>query len=105
MPPDVGQEELQAVGGAGEHMILRLYLGCALGLSLELLVDDFGLADLEADALQLARQILDLLFVQLMLERERLELCCLEVAPLFGALDDQARLVRLKQVVKLILGQ
>ena len=64
-----------------------------------------GLADLEPDALELARQLLDFLVVELVLERERLELGRLDEAALLGALDDGADLIRLEQFVQLVLRQ
>ena len=85
---DVGEEELQAVGraagrrcglGGGELRLLLLFL---LGLG-----GGRGgrRRDLEPDALELGRQLLDVLVVQVELERERLELGRLEVAALLRA--------------------
>src|SRR5437667_9210229 len=64
-----------------------------------------GLAHLEPDALELAGQLLDLVLVQVVLERERLELGGLEVATLLSTLDESLRLVGIKQFVELILCQ
>ena len=97
---DVGEEELQAVGGAadGSRVVGRGRRGrrlCLVG----------GLAHLEPDRLELTRQLLDLLLPEVVLERECLELCRLDEPALLGALDQQARLIALKQLVQLILGQ
>ena len=108
MPADVGEEELQAVGraahrcsglGGGELrllLLLLLFLGGGGGR---------GRRDLEPDALELGRQLLDLLLVQVELDRERLELRRLEIAPLLRGLDHRARLVGFEQFVQLILRQ
>src|SRR5581483_7676831 len=64
-----------------------------------------GRADLEPDALELARQVLDLLVGQVELEREGLQLGRLEIAALLGTLDESARLVGLEQLVQLVLAQ
>jgi hypothetical protein len=105
---DVGEEELQAVGRAGElrgGRRLRLWLRLGGRLLLLRLALRGRLADLETDPLELARQFLDLLLVEVELERERLELRRLDVAALLGALDEGARLVGLQQFVKLVLRQ
>ena len=62
-------------------------------------------ADLEADALELAGDILDLLLVELVLERESLELGRLDPATLLGALDERAGLIALEQLLNLVLRQ
>jgi hypothetical protein len=89
--PDVGEEELEAVRGARDDLRLRLgrgLFGRLLGLLRLVGVDD---PDLEPDPLELARQVLEVVLVQLVLERERLELGRVEVAPLLRALDEVAR--------------
>jgi hypothetical protein len=98
--PDVGEEELQAVGGAADRPgVVRRGGGAArLGLL-------GGLADLEPDRLELARQLLDLLFTEVVLEGERLELGRLEVAALLRAFDQRARLIAFQQFCELILRQ
>jgi hypothetical protein len=105
VPADVGQEELQAVAGAGD---LRR-LGGSVGLGLGLLGLGCGgglrLAYLEADALELAGDLLDLLIGEVMLDRERLELSRLDEAALLGALHKKARLIALEQFVQLVLRQ
>ena len=63
------------------------------------------LADLEPDRLELARQLLDLLLGEVVLQRERLELGGLDEPALLGALDQQARLIAFKQLGQLILRQ
>jgi hypothetical protein len=82
-------------------------LGCGLfgGLLGLLLLFADGLTHLEPDPLELAGQLLDVVVVELVLERERLELGGLEVATLLCSFDEQAGLVGVKQFVKLILGQ
>jgi hypothetical protein len=96
---DVGEEELQAVRSAAHRScVVRRDGGGRLGL--------LGrLADLEPDRLELAGQLLHLLFSEVVLERERLELGRLDEPALLGALDQQARLIAFKQLVHLILRQ
>ena len=72
---------------------------CLFGL------DRLGGPDLEPDALELARDLLDVLVIELVLQRERLELGSLEVATLLRSFDERAGLVGVKQFVKLVLGQ
>jgi hypothetical protein len=67
---DVGEEELEAVGGArdgdGRHRSLVFLLLFLFGLVGRLGGDrggGFGLADLEPGALELARQLLEILLV------------------------------------------
>src|SRR5207302_7336243 len=101
---DVGQEELETVSGTDERRSLG---GGSGGLGGLLLLGLLGprLADLEADRLELARQLLDLVVREIVLERERLELGRLEVAALFGSLDDRARLLGFQQFLQLVLRQ
>jgi len=100
---DVREEELKAVGGAREDMRLDRLGGLfLLGLLLRL---GGRLAHLEPDALELAGQLLDLVLVQVVLERERLELGGLEIPALLSALDEGLRLVGIKQFVQLVLCQ
>jgi hypothetical protein len=106
VPADVREEELEAVGcarGRGD----RLRRGLRLGGRLLLLRRAGGgrLTDLEADPLELARELLDLLSVEVELERPRLELSRLDVAALLRAFDECTGLVRLEQFVKLVLRQ
>jgi hypothetical protein len=63
------------------------------------------LADLQAGPLELARQLLDLVLVQLELGREGSDRGGIDVAALLGALDDGADLIRLEQFLELILRQ
>ena len=74
-------------------------------LLLGLLALGSRLANLEADRLELARELLDLLVGEIVLERERLELGRLDVAALLALLDERARLFGFQQFVKLILCQ
>ena len=111
MPADVGEEQLQAVCGAGN--CLRSLEARSLLLGRLLLGRSgsrragvrSGRADLEADALELVRQLLDLLVVQVELDGERLELGRLQIAALLCALDERARLVSLEQLLQRVLGQ
>ena len=50
-------------------------------------------------------ELLDLVFAEVVLEGERLELCRLDVAALLGALDQQAGLIAFQQFVQLVLRQ
>jgi len=81
---DVGQEELEAVCGAREDVSLSGLGGkLLLGLDLLRLGLRVRLTDLEPDALELAGQLFDLGLVEIVLERERLELGSLEVPTLW----------------------
>jgi len=68
-------------------LLLLLFLGGSLGRG------RLGRSDLQADALELARDLLDLLIVQVVLERERLELGRLDIAALLRALDEGLGLI------------
>jgi len=98
---DVGEKELQAVGRArdlggrleaGGLLLGSRALGVGRGGGLG---GAGGSADLEPDPLELGRQLLDLLLVQVELEGERLQLGRLEVTTLLRALDEGAGLVGL----------
>ena len=110
MPADVGEEELQAVRRA-RHLGRRLerrastaaFSASASAAAAAPCAD--GRADLEADPLELAGELLDLLLVQVELERERLQLRRLEVAAFLRALDERASLVGFEQFVELVLRQ
>ena len=82
----------------GRLGLFLLLLGVLLGLG-------GRLAHLEPDALELAGQLLDLALVEVVLERERLELGRLEISTLLGTLDEGLGLVGIKQFVKLVLCQ
>ena len=108
VPADVGEEELQAVGraarrrsglGGGELRLLLLFLLRLGGRR------GGRRRDLEPDALELGRQLFDVLVVQVELERERLELGGLQVAALLRGLDHGAGLIGLEQFVQLVLRQ
>jgi len=111
VPPDVSEEELEAVGRTRE--LLRRLEPCGLlfGCGLLRVGRGRGLcgalrrADLEPDALQLARQVLDLLIREVELERERLQLGRLQVPAFLCTLDERAGLVSLEQLVQLVLAQ
>jgi len=101
VPADVGEEELQAVGRAGDRdggsgLLLLRRLGRLLALLLRglgLRRGSDGRADLEPGALELPRQLFALVVVQLELVREGFELGELDEAALLRALDDRADLV------------
>src|SRR5207253_4683265 len=102
--PDVGQEELQTVGGANENLGLRLrglFFGL-LGLGLGLLD---RLANLEADRLELTLKLLGIFLAEVVLQRERFDLRRLDVAALFGALHERAGMLGFEQLVHLVLRQ
>ena len=103
MAADVGQEELQAVAGAGLH--LRLRGGLELRDGLVVLGGRGALADLEADPLQLAPELLDVEVAQLVFEGERLELGGLDEAALLRTLEQRPGPVGLKQFGHLVLRQ
>jgi hypothetical protein len=113
VPADVGEEELQAVGGArdrdgGSGCLFLLRLSRLLVLLLRRLGARRGssrLADLEPGALELPRELFALVVVELELGGERLELGGIDEAALLGGLDDDADLVGLEQFVELVLRQ
>jgi hypothetical protein len=111
---DVGEEELEAVGGAGDgdsrrrRLVLLLLLLLVVDLIRRLRYDghsDFGLTDLEPRALELARQLLDILLVELLLDGEGRDRDGIDEAALLSSLDDRADLIRLEQFLQLILSQ
>ena len=86
---DVGEEELQAVGGAGDASdahAARPRASPRLGLPSRRRRRPGG--DLEPLRLELARELLGLLVVELVLDREGLELGRLDEAALLRALDE-----------------
>src|SRR6266545_4102347 len=87
---DVGEEELQAVARPLD------WAGCNLDL-LGRFVD--GRTDLEPDRLQLVRELGDFVIAEVKLERERLELCRLDVAALFSAFNQGSTLDRVKKLM------
>jgi hypothetical protein len=93
---DVCEKQLQAVGGAADRTRV---VGRGRGCGRRGLCPFGGLADLEADRLQLARELLDLLFAEVVLQGERLELCGLDEPALLGALDQHAGLIAFQQFV------
>ena len=102
MAADVGEEELEAVGstrssgdGGGRGRVIVVVCVLLLGLRSGLGSRD-GRADVETDPLELARELLDVLVVEVELERERLELGRLDIAALLGALDERLGLIRLE---------
>ena len=100
MAADVGQEQLEAVRGADDDVrIGRLRLD-----GLRLLLGP-RLADLEADGLELARELLHVCVVEVVLEREGLELGRLDMAALFGGLDEGAGALSLEKLGNLLVRQ
>src|SRR5439155_25498264 len=98
VPADVGQEELQAVCRADEHLVLRLLgLGRRLGRLRRLLRR--RLAHLETRRLELARQQLDLVLGEVVLERESFKLRRLDVAALLRAFQENACRLGFEQLV------
>jgi hypothetical protein len=97
---DVGQEQLEAVRGADDDVrIGRLRLG-----GLRILLGP-RLADLEADGLELTRELLHVCVVEVVLEREGLELGRLDVATLLGGLDEGAGALGLEKLRNLLVRQ
>ena len=77
-----------------------------LGGSVFLLGVDLGLCDLDVARLELALEQLGVLVADVVLEHERLELGCLELAPvLLGALDQRLQVLGLEQFDELVLRQ
>jgi hypothetical protein len=81
---------------ARARALLRLCLGAGVGTSL---------THLEAGGLELARQRLDLVLREILLEREGLDLGRLDEAALLGALEQDACGLGFEQLLKLVLGQ
>jgi hypothetical protein len=102
VPPDVGEEELQAVARARRDVGL---VDDGLGLRLLVLLLDDGLADLEPDALELAGQLLDVGVGQVVLDGERLELGRLDPPALLARVEKGAGPFGLKQFGQLVLRQ
>jgi hypothetical protein len=105
---DVGEEELETVGRArdcdGRRRSLVLLLLLLLVLLLGLVGDRDGdrrsgscLADLKSGALELARQLLDFLLVEVLLGGERRDGDRIDVAALLSTLDDGTDLIRLEK--------
>ena len=93
MAPDVGQEELQAVAGPVNGVGRRddRLLG--------------GSADFQPDGLELVRDLCDFLVAEVELEGERLDLGRLDVAALFGSLEEVAARLGVKSFVHGVLAQ
>jgi hypothetical protein len=96
VPADVREEELQAVARPVDRVGGRR--GCLHGLAR-------GSADLEPDRLELVRHLGHLVVAEIELEREGLELCGLDVAALFGALDQVATCLGVKNLMHGVLAQ
>jgi hypothetical protein len=64
-----------------------------------------SITDLEADGLELARELLDVVLAEIVLDDECLELDGLNVTPLLTLLDERAGLLTFKQFLKLMLCQ
>jgi len=103
VPPDIGEEELQAVSRAGDGVGLVLSLRCDLLLGVRGLA---GSPDLDRVGLELALQELGLLLSEIVLDDERLEVGRLQVsAVLLAALDERLHMLGLKQFDELVLRQ
>ena len=88
MLADVGEEQLEAVGRSGD--LVRLEVELRLGrLSVALLAR----AELDAHGLELAREGLDVVVGEVVLQSERLELGRLDVAALLRRLQQRATLL------------
>src|SRR4029079_10000374 len=114
--PDVGEEELQAVGRAGDRhggdrglggrlFLFFLYFRLRRLGRLSVRRLRRGMADLEPGALSLAGELLDLVVVELELGCKGRDLRGIDEPALLGALDHGADLVRLEQIVELVLRQ
>ena len=107
---DVGEEELETVGGAGDgdgrlrDLVLLLFLDFLVGLGGDG-CSRGGLADLEPGALELTRQLLDFLLVEILLRGECLDRGRVDVTALLRTFDDRADLIRLEQFLQLVLSQ
>src|SRR3954471_1365714 len=99
---DVGQEELQAVARAGGRVG---FVDDRLGLSLLLPLLEDGLAHFQPDPLELTHHFLLPGVVQVVLDRERLELGRFDPAALLTRLDQRAGALGLKKFGQLALGQ
>jgi hypothetical protein len=106
---DVGEEELQAVGGAWQDVrrvgSRALDRGRGFLGRRRLHGRDYGLSDLQPDRLELARQLLDVVLGQFVLERKRLELRGLHEPALLCGHDHRPAGFAFKQLVQLMLGQ
>jgi hypothetical protein len=102
---DVGEEELEAVGRTGDRDGRHRGLVVLLLLVLLGVVARFfggggagnGRTDLEAGALELARQLLGFLLVEVLLGGKRLDRGRIDVAALLRPFDDRADLIRLEK--------
>jgi hypothetical protein len=98
---DVGQEELETVGCARDGSRLVLLLRSLFLLGIEL-----GLRDLDVVRLELTLKQLGVLFADVVLEHERLELGCLELAAvLLRTLDERLYVLGFKEFDELVLRQ
>jgi hypothetical protein len=104
MPPHVGQEQLQAVGGACQRLG-RVVRGLLDGRLPRRPLCRLRRADLEAERLQLACELLDLVLAEVVLEHERLELRRLDEAALLGVVDERPRLLGLEKLLQLLVRQ
>src|SRR4051794_36613206 len=102
VPAHVREEELQAVRCAADRGDLQADL--RLGRLLLVSCGD-GRSHVDPDGLELTRDLLGLVVVEIVLERERLEVRQLDESALLGTLDEGARALGLEQFVKLVLRQ
>src|SRR5262249_17355818 len=85
--------------------VSRPYEDHGLRPMLRVLLLGHGLADLEADALELTYDLRDLTLREVVLDRECLELCRLDPSALLTRLDQRAGTFGFQQFGKLTLGQ
>ena len=98
---DIGEEQLEAVGRAGDGARLVLLLGGLFLLGVEV-----GLRDLDVVRLELALEQLGVFLADVVLEHEGFELGGLELASvLLGALHERLHMLRLKELYQLVLRQ
>src|SRR5207244_8264541 len=91
-------------GGAAERRRLQSRRRGRAGLSLLGLLDPRR-AHLEADRLELTRQLLELLVGEIVLDPEGFELGRLDVPALLRTLEQHARLLAFQQLLQFILSQ
>ncbi len=108
---DIGEKQLQRVGRTGERLggpdcgLGLLLLALRVGEQLLRVRVGLRLPDLETDRLELARDLLCFLVVQLVLENERLELDRIHPAALLRARDQTLDLIGFEQFGQLALRQ
>jgi hypothetical protein len=105
VPADVREEELEAVGGRDELLGLEVERGGPSAGVLGRLRGGSGRPDLQAEHGELARERLDVLVDEVVLQHESLELGGLDVAALLSSVEQHPRLLAFQQLMDLILRQ